>query len=210
MALLEPTAQLRELEARGDYTSRLALQEEIKTLPFGAVWDAYCESTNVPRGQAWVDQVKKLRAGRAVETTLSHLIKAHTESTETRRARTRRVNPCLPVFSVFARALRVSCREVRDRLRCHRPICLLNLASIAFLILGRGLRLQVVLLDKLAEERGKRARETSARGSPSRRSAARRAARRSHDANGRPKDRSSTVRRAVCAVDAERCARCGR
>jgi L-rhamnose isomerase len=58
-ALLEPTARLRDFEAAGDYTSRLALQEEIKTMPFGAVWDAYCESTNVPRGQAWVDQVKK-------------------------------------------------------------------------------------------------------------------------------------------------------
>jgi len=58
-ALLEPTARLRDFEATGDYTSRLALQEEIKTMPFGAVWDAYCESTDVPRGQAWVDQVKK-------------------------------------------------------------------------------------------------------------------------------------------------------
>ena len=28
----------------GDYTTRLALQEEAKTLPFGAVWDFYCES----------------------------------------------------------------------------------------------------------------------------------------------------------------------
>jgi len=58
-ALLEPTARLRDFEAAGDYTSRLALQEEIKTLPFGAVWDAYCESTNVPRGQAWIDEIKK-------------------------------------------------------------------------------------------------------------------------------------------------------
>jgi L-rhamnose isomerase len=58
-ALLEPTARLRDFEAAGDYTSRLALQEEIKTLPFGAVWDTYCESTNVPRGQAWLDEIKK-------------------------------------------------------------------------------------------------------------------------------------------------------
>ena len=48
-ALLEPTAKLRDFETNGDYTSRLALQEEIKTLPFGAIWDAYCDSMNVPR-----------------------------------------------------------------------------------------------------------------------------------------------------------------
>jgi L-rhamnose isomerase len=58
-ALLEPTAKLRALEASGDYTSRLVLQEEIKTLPFGAVWDRYCESASVPRGQAWLDEVKR-------------------------------------------------------------------------------------------------------------------------------------------------------
>ena len=39
MALLEPIGRLRELEAAGDYTTRLALLEEAKTLPFGAVWD---------------------------------------------------------------------------------------------------------------------------------------------------------------------------
>ena len=39
IALLEPTKKLRELENAGDFTSRLALMEELKTLPFGAVWD---------------------------------------------------------------------------------------------------------------------------------------------------------------------------
>ena len=43
LALLEPTAKLRELEINGDFTSRLALLEEIKTLPFGAVWDYHCQ-----------------------------------------------------------------------------------------------------------------------------------------------------------------------
>ena len=42
-ALLEPTPKLRELEIQGDFTARLALLEEIKTLPFGAVWDYYCQ-----------------------------------------------------------------------------------------------------------------------------------------------------------------------
>lgn len=57
-ALLEPTDALRQMEAAGDYTSRLALLEEIKTLPFGAVWDRYCEMSNVPVGTAWVREIK--------------------------------------------------------------------------------------------------------------------------------------------------------
>ena len=58
-ALLEPTELLRRFENEGDYTSRLALLEEIKTLPFGAVWDYYCESAGVPGGTAWLGEVKK-------------------------------------------------------------------------------------------------------------------------------------------------------
>jgi L-rhamnose isomerase len=59
IALLEPTAKLRELEASGDFTSRLALMEELKTLPAGAVWDVYCAKQNVPVGAAWLDEVKR-------------------------------------------------------------------------------------------------------------------------------------------------------
>jgi L-rhamnose isomerase len=58
-ALLEPTARLRELESNGDFTSRLALVEEVKTLPLGAVWDYYCQKQGVPVGAAWIDEVKE-------------------------------------------------------------------------------------------------------------------------------------------------------
>jgi L-rhamnose isomerase len=58
-ALLEPTDQLRAAENAGDYTTRLALQEEIKSLPVGAVWDFYCESQGVPVGGAWLAEVKR-------------------------------------------------------------------------------------------------------------------------------------------------------
>ncbi len=58
LALLEPTKQLQRLEATGDYTSRLARLEELKTLPFGAVWDYYCLRSNVPPGDAWLNEVK--------------------------------------------------------------------------------------------------------------------------------------------------------
>jgi L-rhamnose isomerase len=57
-ALLEPTKALRDAEATGDYTSRLALLEEHKTLPFGPVWDHYCLKSNVPVGAAWLAEIK--------------------------------------------------------------------------------------------------------------------------------------------------------
>jgi L-rhamnose isomerase len=58
LAMLEPHAQYKKLEREGDYTSRLALMEEAKTLPFGAVWDYYCLKQNAPVGAAWLEQVK--------------------------------------------------------------------------------------------------------------------------------------------------------
>jgi L-rhamnose isomerase len=58
LALLEPIETLRLIEASGDTTARLAILEEIKTLPFGAVWDHYCESRGVPVGRDWLAEVK--------------------------------------------------------------------------------------------------------------------------------------------------------
>jgi L-rhamnose isomerase len=58
IALLEPADKLRRAEIAGDYTARLAMQEEIKTLPFGAVWDYYCLKSNVPVAEGWMDEVR--------------------------------------------------------------------------------------------------------------------------------------------------------
>ncbi|MCX6966895.1 MAG: L-rhamnose isomerase [Verrucomicrobia bacterium] len=58
LALLEPTSALRQAENAGDHTSRLALLEEAKSLPFGPVWDEYCKRQNVPVGAAWLAEVK--------------------------------------------------------------------------------------------------------------------------------------------------------
>jgi L-rhamnose isomerase len=58
LALLEPAAKLRALESAGDFTARLALLEELKSLPFGAVWDEHCRRGNVPVGAAWLDEVR--------------------------------------------------------------------------------------------------------------------------------------------------------
>jgi L-rhamnose isomerase len=57
-ALLEPAQRLAELEAAGDATARLALLEEVKSLPWAAVWDRYCEARGVPVGMAWLDRVR--------------------------------------------------------------------------------------------------------------------------------------------------------
>ncbi|MCL4202304.1 MAG: L-rhamnose isomerase [Pirellulaceae bacterium] len=59
MALLEPADLLRTAESTGNLTARLALQEEFKTLPYGAVWDNYCLRSNVPVGRAWLDDIKR-------------------------------------------------------------------------------------------------------------------------------------------------------
>lgn len=58
-AALEPVKMLQKFEAEGDFTSRLAFLEEYKTLPFGLVWDAYCDSQGVPTGDEWIAQMKK-------------------------------------------------------------------------------------------------------------------------------------------------------
>ncbi len=58
IALLEPTASLRAMECGGDNTGRLALLEELKTMPFGAIWDEYCRRQNVPVGTAWLADVR--------------------------------------------------------------------------------------------------------------------------------------------------------
>jgi len=58
LALLEPPA-LRAAELAGDLTARLALQEEARALPFGAVWDFYCETKGVPVSAAWLEEVKR-------------------------------------------------------------------------------------------------------------------------------------------------------
>ncbi|GIO10959.1 L-rhamnose isomerase [Cohnella xylanilytica] len=57
-AMLEPAEALRQAELAGDYTTRLALSEEFKTYPFGAVWDYYCEKMGVPVREQWLADVK--------------------------------------------------------------------------------------------------------------------------------------------------------
>jgi len=59
MAMLEPVATLRAFEQSGDFTARLALLEELKGLPFGAVWDYYCWQNEVPIGFDFMDEIRE-------------------------------------------------------------------------------------------------------------------------------------------------------
>jgi L-rhamnose isomerase len=59
LAMVAPIEKIRSAEREGDFSSRLALQEEAKTLPFGAVWDYYCLQAGVPVGEAWLADVKR-------------------------------------------------------------------------------------------------------------------------------------------------------
>jgi L-rhamnose isomerase len=59
IALLEPTNTLKDAELKTDFTQRLALFEEQKSLPWAAVWDTYCAQKGVPVGMAWFDEVRR-------------------------------------------------------------------------------------------------------------------------------------------------------
>jgi L-rhamnose isomerase len=58
MALLEPLSAMQELEKSGDFTTRLIMLEDLKGLPFGAVWDYFCLTHNAPVGTKLIDDVR--------------------------------------------------------------------------------------------------------------------------------------------------------
>ena len=60
--ILELMLSMRGLDVTGDYTTRLALLEELKGMPFGAVWDYYCLQQDVPVGISFMHGVKTYEA----------------------------------------------------------------------------------------------------------------------------------------------------
>jgi len=54
-----PLENLRKLEAENDFSSRLAMTEELKTMPFGVVWDYYLQTYDIPVCFDWIADVKK-------------------------------------------------------------------------------------------------------------------------------------------------------
>jgi len=62
LAFLEPLDDMRALEIEGNFTRRLALLEELKGMPFGAVWDYYCMQQDVPVGMGYMDAITDYEA----------------------------------------------------------------------------------------------------------------------------------------------------
>ena len=61
-ALLSPAEQLRGYQDAADYTKMLAVSEELKTFPFGDVFDEYCRRVGAPVGFDWIDAVESYEA----------------------------------------------------------------------------------------------------------------------------------------------------
>ena len=61
-AMLEPIKLMTDAEKSEDYASRLAWTETAKTMPFGAIWDKFCEDEDVPLDTAWLQEVKTYEA----------------------------------------------------------------------------------------------------------------------------------------------------
>jgi L-rhamnose isomerase len=57
-AFLQPLEILREYEENGQYFQRLALLEELKTLPYGVVWHYFCMKHEVPVGNTWIKEIE--------------------------------------------------------------------------------------------------------------------------------------------------------
>lgn len=62
IALLEPSGKLKEMEEQGKNFERLAMLEELKTMPFAAVWDYYCMQQNVPAGMDYIPEIQQYEA----------------------------------------------------------------------------------------------------------------------------------------------------
>jgi L-rhamnose isomerase len=58
LALLDPIEKMREYENNEQYFERLALMEEAKAKPFGAVWDYFCLKNNVPVSEAFIREIQ--------------------------------------------------------------------------------------------------------------------------------------------------------
>ena len=57
-ALLQPHDELKKLQDEGNFTKKLMLMEEAKTLPFGDIWTEYCSRSGVPADESWYNVVE--------------------------------------------------------------------------------------------------------------------------------------------------------
>ena len=60
--LLQPNAELTKLQNEGNWTKLMVVQEELKTMPFGDIWDEYCRRCGKPADGEWFAQVEQYEA----------------------------------------------------------------------------------------------------------------------------------------------------
>lgn len=58
-ALCTPNEKLKNLQDENNLTELMMMQEEIKTYPFGDVWNRYCELANISGGYEWFEEIKR-------------------------------------------------------------------------------------------------------------------------------------------------------
>ena len=61
-ALLQPADELKKLQDEGNFTKLMVVQEEMKTMPFGKVWDQYCRVCDRPVDGEWFSEIEKYEA----------------------------------------------------------------------------------------------------------------------------------------------------
>ena len=57
-ALLQPVDELKALQDAGNFTKLMVAQEELKTLPFGEIWDEYCRRCSKPVDGEWFGEIE--------------------------------------------------------------------------------------------------------------------------------------------------------
>ena len=57
-AMLQPVDELKKLQDEGNFTKLLVMQEELKTMPFGDIWDHYCAVCGKPSDGKWYADVE--------------------------------------------------------------------------------------------------------------------------------------------------------
>ena len=60
--LLQPNAELTKLQNEGNWTKLMVVQEELKTMPFGEIWDEYCRRCGKPADGEWFTQIEQYEA----------------------------------------------------------------------------------------------------------------------------------------------------
>ncbi|SFK99504.1 L-rhamnose isomerase [Lachnospiraceae bacterium KH1T2] len=58
-ALLTPNDELKKLQDESNFTKLMVCQEEMKTMPFGDVWNEYCRRCGAPEDGEWYPEIER-------------------------------------------------------------------------------------------------------------------------------------------------------